>query len=84
MKGGIEMIILRKLFFVLTKRSRVKEKPETAFNYIVTLKLGEADRYIKLANAVTREVECAHRGIHGGGCPYPIKIGFWDRVFSLL
>jgi hypothetical protein len=54
------------------------------FEYLETLKPEEVDAYVKSVEAVNRKAQCVERGFHGGGCPYPIRMGFWSRLFSFL
>jgi len=53
-------------------------------NYVKTLKPEEVEGFIKSVQATAREARCVERGMHGGGGPYPVRIGFWSRLFSFL
>jgi hypothetical protein len=54
------------------------------FNYVRTLDPKKVKKFVKSAEAISKEAKCMERGIHGGGCPYPIETGFWSRLFSFL
>jgi len=54
------------------------------FNYVKTLDPEKVEEFLKLVETISKKAKCAERGIHGGGCPYPIKINFWSRLFSFL
>ena len=58
------------------------KKPE--LSYIETLEPEKVEEFLKLAEAISKKAKCMERGIHGGGCPYPIKTSFWSRLFSFL
>ncbi len=52
------------------------------FIYKKTLKAKEAKGFIRSVEEVSREARMIERGIHGGGCPYPIKKRWYDIFFD--
>jgi len=58
------------------------KKPE--LSYIKTLEPEGVEEFLKSVETISKKARCAERGIYGGGCPYPIEINFWSRLFSFL
>ncbi|OIO47645.1 MAG: hypothetical protein AUJ32_02395 [Parcubacteria group bacterium CG1_02_40_82] len=62
----------------------MKDLKAREFNYVRTLDPSEVKKFVKSAETISKEAKCMERGIHDGGCPFPIKMSFWSKLFSFL
>ena len=62
----------------------MKDLKVREFNYEKTLGPKEVEKFLKSVEAISKKAKCTERGMHGGGCPYPIKTSFWLRLFGFL
>ena len=57
------------------------KKAQPRFHYIKTFEPHEIESFLKSTETIAKKVNWQERAIHGGLCPYPIKISFWSRIF---